>query len=73
MVFEIRLTSPEGDVKKLTVKEYVRTPSSEWIYLSTSNMVEYFDVSGNKLKTGKSIIELGKLKRQYLTDIGEKY
>lgn len=73
MVFEIRLTSPEGDVQKLTVKEYVKTPSSEWIYLSTSNNVEYFDVSGNKLKTGRSIIELGKLKRQYLTDIGEKY
>lgn len=72
-VFKIVLTSPEGEIREISVREYVKIASSEWIYLSTSNKVDYLDVRGEKLKTGRSIIELGKLKRQYLTDIGEKY
>lgn len=72
-VFKIVLTSPEGDVREITVKEYVKIPSSEWIYLSTSNKVEYEGVNGEPLKTGRSIIYLGKLKRAYLDSIGERY
>lgn len=72
-VFKIVLTSPEGDIKEISVKEYVKIKSSEWIFLSTSSQVEYIGFNGEKLKTGRSIIELGKIKRQYLTDIGEKY
>lgn len=72
-VFKIVLTSPEGDIKEISVKEYVKIKSSEWIFLSTSNQVEYIGFNGEKLKTGRSIIELGKIKRQYLTNIGEKY
>lgn len=73
MVKTIVLTSPEGEKRTMTVDEYVKTKPSEWIYLSTSNKVEYFGEDGELLKVGKSIIYLGKVKRAYLSENGIKY
>lgn len=74
MIAKISAVMDDGSVKWFTLQEFVEMPTAERVLMTIGKRnVTYFDANGEEVSKGKAIVFIGKERRKWMDETGQKY